>query len=466
MRGIFLNWIIVLFFAGARSEVTAQPLAFSQQYYATPSWEASMAVADLNGDGKLDIVTANSYANSLNSCSINIFTNDGMGNLSSNAIFEIAPNPCCVVAADLFGRGKKDLVVSFIGQTINPPGINNAYITIFTNNGAGVYGSNATYLTANDWGDFGGNCVAADLNGDGRPDLAVLNYDFFNRASTLTILTNNGSGGFGLSAAINPGVGAQYVQAADVNGDGNVDLITADTYNSLTIFTNNGFGVFGLHSVLNTSNNLTSFTVADVNGDGSPDLITGDIYYNSGSYSYSLSILTNDSTGAFSLSATIPVGNKSYFVLAADLNGDGSTDLVSLNSSGLTVLTNNGFGNFGYNTTILVDNGPGVGLAADLNYDGKMDLVVNTESGQFSRFTVLTQVPFVPPVLHIQNARTNTLLSWSCYSSDFLVQTNPDLNTSNWVDCGYPVATSLDYTNFSLSLTSAPADKLFFRLKQ
>ena len=110
-----------------------------------------MAVADLNGDGKLDVVTANSYANSLNSFSINIFTNDGMGNLSSNAILEVATAPWCVVAADLFGRGKKDLVVSCIGQTITPPGINNAYITIFTNNGAGVYGSNATYLTANDW---------------------------------------------------------------------------------------------------------------------------------------------------------------------------------------------------------------------------------------------------------------------------------------------------------------------------
>jgi len=419
-----------------------------------------MAVADLNGDGKLDIVTANSIANNLNSCSINIFTNDGMGNLSSNAIFEIAPNPCCVVAADLFGRGKKDLVVSFAGQTITPPGINSAFITIFTNNGAGVYGSNATYLTANDWG---GNCVAADLNGDGRLDLAVLNYDFFNRTSTLTILTNNGSGGFELSAAINPGVGAQYMQAADVNGDGSVDLITADTYSTQTVFTNNGFGVFGVHSVLNTSNNLTSFMVADVNGDGSPDLITGDIYYNSGSYSYSLSIFTNDGTGAFSLSATIPVGNESYFVVAADLNGDGSTDLVSLNSNSLTVLTNNGSGDFGYNTTIPVDYEPGLGLAADLNHDGKMDLVVDTE---FSRFTVLTQVPFVPPVLQIQNAGQNTLLSWSCYSSDFLVQTNSHLSTSNWVDCGYPVATSLDYTNFSMSLTSAPADKLFFRLEQ
>ncbi len=182
---------------------------------------------------------------------------------------------------------------------------------------------------------------------------------------------------------------------------------------------------------------------------------------------------SNDGTGTFSLSATIPMGNESYYIVAADLNGDGSPDLISVNqdstvmkNGSLIVLTNNGSGDFGYNSTILVGFEPSVGVAADLNNDGKMDLVVDSIIGAFSGFTVLTQVPFVPPVLQIQNAAQNTLLSWSCFSSDFLIQTNSNPNTSNWVDCGYPVATGLNYTNFSISLTSAPADKMFFRLKQ
>jgi len=465
IRLVFLTLVVIFCFVGVRSEVSAQPLAFAQQHYATPNSSSvgNMAVADLNGDGKLDVVTANSGGNTLNFNFITIYTNDGAGNLSSNAILEIASSPWCVIAADLFGRGEKDLVVSCVGQTITPPGINNAYITIFTNNGAGVYSSNATYFTAADWG---GNCVAADFNGDGRLDLAILNYDFFTEASTLTILTNNGSGGFGLSAAINPGAAGQDLHAVDVNGDGSVDLVTGDFYSTLTIFTNNGFGVFGSNSVVNSWTYHHNFTVADVNGDGSPDLITADFNTNT------LTIFTNDGTGAFTLSAKIGVGKVPIYAVAADLNRDGSTDLISLNennmngmaNSSLTVLTNNGSGDFGYNTTILVDFEPGMGLAADLGNDGEMDLVVN--SGWFSRFTVLTQVPFAPPVLQIQNAGQNTSFSWSSFSSDFLVQSNSNLNSSNWVNCGYPVTISPTYTNFSLSLTSAPAGQMFFRLKQ
>jgi hypothetical protein len=450
-RGIFLNWIIVLCFVGARVEVSAQPLAFSQHQY---SAGGTPTVADLNEDGKLEVIAATA-----NDFSVTIWTNDGTGILGSNATVKVPYDPEVIVAADLFGHGKKDLVV---GQFTGPN--SNGFAIVFTNNGAGVFGSNATLYGV---GSLPGDVVAADLNGDGRPDLGIADTAINNGVSTLTIYTNNGVGGFGFNAAINPGFDTGVIAAVDVNGDGSLDLVAANSYPSLSIFTNNGFGVFGSNAVLNTGTAATDLSVADVNGDGSPDLITADPYSNS------ISVFTNDGTGAFSLSATIGVGIGPFSVVAADLNGDGSPDLIctvtdendgSVVPGSLTILTNNGAGVFGYNTTITVDNEPGAVQAADLNDDGKMDLIV--QSPPFSRFTVLTQVPFVPPVLQIQNAGQNTSLSWSCYSSDFLVQTNLDLNPSNWVDCAYPVAINADYTNFTMSLTSAPADKLFFRLRQ
>ena len=91
---------------------------------------------------------------------------------------------------------------------------------MLTNNGYGVFGSNATYSVGSGPVSF----AAADVNGDGKVDLIAANLV----DSTLTVLTNNGNGGFGSNATYNVGNYPECVAAADVNGDGKVDLITAN----------------------------------------------------------------------------------------------------------------------------------------------------------------------------------------------------------------------------------------------
>jgi hypothetical protein len=133
--------------------------------------------------------------------------------------------------------------------------------------------------------------VAADVNGDGKVDLISANWGNGGSGNTLTVLTNNGSGGFGSNATYIVGNGPSFLVAADVNGDGKVDLISANTQsNSLTVLTNNGSGGFVLATTVPVGNGPFGVTAADVNGDGRLDLISAN------RLASTLTVVTNSST--------------------------------------------------------------------------------------------------------------------------------------------------------------------------
>src|SRR6185295_12519348 len=112
----------------------------------------------------------------------------------------------------------------------------------------------------------------ADVNGDGKPDLITAN----NSGNSLTVLTNDGNGGFALLATLAAGSGShpQGVAAADLNGDGKLDLISANSsFASVTIWTNTG-SLFVSNATYTVGTTPDSVAVADLNGDGRPDIIS------------------------------------------------------------------------------------------------------------------------------------------------------------------------------------------------
>jgi hypothetical protein len=193
---------------------------------------------------------------------------------------------------------------------------NDATVTIFTNNGSGIFQSNATYSVGS-YGAF--QIAAADLNGDGKTDLIVPGY-FTN---TITVLTNSG-GALHFNATYTVGNGPAFVAVADLNGDGWPDVVVANYYDSsVTVYTNSPGGILHSNATYSGLSGAQALAIADVNEDGKPDLIVGNFQ------SDTLSVLTNDGSGGFALATTLPTGMGTTFVVAADLNGDGRVDLVS-----------------------------------------------------------------------------------------------------------------------------------------
>ena len=335
--------------------------------YTVGSQPFTVVTSDVNGDGKLDIVTANNGAGTLS-----ILTNTGSGGFSLSSSPAAGAGAYGLTAADVNADNKVDLIcANYTAGTLS----------VLTNNGSGQFSLASSPLV----GSGPVTVVAVDVNGDGKPDLITANYGG-GSGTTLTILTNNGSGSFALASSPVVGSGPVNLVAADVNGDGKMDLITANfgtggSGNTLTILTNNGTGGFALFSSPTVGSGPYGLAAADVNGDNKMDLISAN--YNAAT----ASVLTNDGTGHFSLASSAVIGSGATAIAAADVNSDGKLDLITANYAGnsgntLTVLTNNGSGGFALASSPLVGTGPLSVVATDLNGDSRADLVcANSASG-------------------------------------------------------------------------------------
>jgi len=334
---------------------------------------------------------------------LTVWINNGHGGFSSSYDTEvgfpgITSEPTCVAAADLNSDGHLELISS--DNYINE-------MSILTNKGGGVFKQEEGLPIFTGGGPGGGGrepvfFTVADVNGDGKPDLITVNtYDVDNNIS---ILTNGGNFFFTNSATLPVGFIPSCVAATDINGDGSIDLVCANygdscgDGNTLTVFTNDGVGDFTSNATITVGYGPVCVVAADVNGDGYVDLITA----NQGDFT--LTVLTNDGHGNFTLQSTIPAIGPSW-VVAADLTGSGHFDLAVANSfsgyrGSVTVFLNDGRGNFSSNTTVQVgsaafNNYPNCIAAADFNGDGEMDLVVANFGS--SSLTVLTQTTVRPP---------------------------------------------------------------------
>jgi hypothetical protein len=377
--------------------------------YDSGGWEAfSVAVADVNGDGKPDIVVANFCASYNNGCigtgTLGVLLGNGDGTFQTAVTYGSgAYRAESVVVADVNGDGKPDIVVTNL--CMNEDCSNgNGSVSVLLGNGDGTFQTAATYSS----GGYNATSVSvADVNGDGKPDLLVTNYyaDVNGDNSSVGVLLGNGDGTFQTAVTYSSGgYTALSVVVADVNGDGKPDLLVANlcVNNSnncpdggVGVLLGNGDGTFQT-AVTYSSGGWYAYSVAvaDVNGDGKPDIVVASEFVINDYDNGTVGVLLGNGDGTFQAAVTYGSGgDAARSVVLGDVNGDGKPDVIVSNcgpndqnsvcSPGTVgVLIGNGDGTF--QTAVSYNSGGNDARSvavADVNGDSKPDIVVANNGG-------------------------------------------------------------------------------------
>jgi hypothetical protein len=223
---------------------------FARADYATGSSPQAVAVADVNADGRPDVVSANSSART-----VSVLRNLGGGTLAPKADYTTGPLPMAVAAGDLNGDGRPDLVTANSGA---------ATISVLRNRGNGTFGPRTDVVT----GGAPNSIALADFDGDGVLDVATANPRA-RPARGVSVLLGRGDGTFRPRRDYAVSFNASRITAADLNGDGRPDLALSEAGN-LAVMLNRGDGTFEAPLWFGYGD---AAAAADFNLDGRIDLV-------------------------------------------------------------------------------------------------------------------------------------------------------------------------------------------------
>ena len=325
----------------------------------SPRMNSPLTMADLNGDGLVDLVSPGRVA-----------FGKGNGTFSAPVDFKIGSLSGMAVG-DLDGDGKVDMVT--VGNGVG----------VLRGMDDGTFVADAVYTC----GKGAGSVALADLNGDGKLDAVTANHD----ANTVSVLLGMGDGTFAATTDYPTGNGPSTVLVGDVNGDGKLDVMTVnlgtDNWSAPTVSTLLGVGNGKLAGLVDTQGGAdpgksATAVLGDLNGDGKLDLVV--------TSPGTTKVLLGMGDGRFAAPVSGTWGDGQRWVTVSDLNGDGKLDVVVLMSGMVRVLPGRGDGTFSAALDSPTSKDAQSAVLGDVNGDGKADIVVSmSNSGASGALGVL-----------------------------------------------------------------------------
>ena len=295
----------------------------------------AIGVGDFDGDGNLDLAVVVSNPNgSFNPGFVTILLGSANGSFVAQGNYGVGLAPVSIAVGDFNGDGKLDLAV---GSAVNGLNLNpQSEISILVNNGSGGFQAGTSFATA-PVGNTPISIAVADFNDDARLDLAVA----MNNTANVLICQGNGDGTFSIVNA--PGVGGSpiWVAAGDFNGDGKPDLMVANSADStVSVLLGNGDETFTHGATYPVGQYVTNLALADLDGDGKLDVAVVNNNDNN------TQVLLGEGNGAFR-SGSYRVGASPTGIASGDFNKDGYPDLAVFNGDAtVSILLGDGHGGF------------------------------------------------------------------------------------------------------------------------
>jgi hypothetical protein len=295
-NAVFGNSTIAVFLGKANGEFQS-PVSYPTGYFTS-----GIVTGDFNNDGILDLVAMSQDG------TIAVFFGKGDGTFQTPKTDNIGGLPVAIVLGDFNRDGILDYAtIDYLANTTS----------ISLGKGDGTFQSPVPYAVGG--GPY--YIAAADFNNDGYQDLAVVN----DNDSTVSVLLGNGDGTFQSQKIYRTGAQVEFVATGDLNLDGKQDIVVANYGESTVgVLLGNGDGSFQAQVKYSVGGNEFGIAIADLNGDGNPDLAVS--YF----HPSQVGVLLGKGDGTFQAARNYDTGqSQGYSVTISDLNGDGAPDMIS-----------------------------------------------------------------------------------------------------------------------------------------